>query len=174
MITDKYSEQNRIFDKAVLDIQRNIFKTKHSIIQISNISQIWVGPMIGKPYPIWSFVLILAGLIFFSSSRMSMMQVIGLGCIAIGGYFVYKVYDYNKKNRFALHIEMNSGGRYILTSENVDFLDRAALFIAQTINEYGLEGQATNYYIDFSNNTIKNDSGVVNTGYVGGEISNEK
>ncbi|WP_041274461.1 hypothetical protein [Desulforamulus reducens] len=102
------------------------------------------------------------------------MLVVGLCSIAVGGYSIYKVYEYNKKNRYALHIEMNSGGRYILKSENIDFLNRAASFIAQTINEYGLEGQANNYYIDFSNNTIKNENGVVNTGYVGGGVSNEK
>ncbi len=176
MITDKFSEQNKVFEKPVLDIQRNIFKTKHSIIQISNISQIWVGQMLSKPYSIGPFVLILAGflLISLSSSRMFGLAVIGLGCIAIGGYSIYKIYEYNKKNRYALHIEMNSGGRYIVTSESVEFLNQAAVFLAETINQYGLEEQATNYFIDFSKNIIKNESGVVNTGYVGGEISNEK
>ncbi|WP_198006930.1 hypothetical protein [Desulforamulus reducens] len=69
---------------------------------------------------------------------------------------------------------MNSGNRYILTSKDADFLNRASTFIAETINHYGLEGQGDHYYIDFSNHVIKNESGVVNTGYIGGEISNEK
>ncbi|WP_198006933.1 hypothetical protein [Desulforamulus reducens] len=54
MITDKFSEQNKVLENVVLDIQRNVFKTEQSLIQISNISQIWVGQMIGKPYSIWS------------------------------------------------------------------------------------------------------------------------
>jgi len=174
MFLDKFSEQNKVINDAVLDIQRNIFKIKDSFIQISNISKIWAGKIIGRPYPVWSFILILFGLLIFSNFHYSFMSVVGLACIGFGGYSIYEVYKYNKENRYALHIEMNSGGRFILTSDNIDFLNRAASFIAQTINEYGLEGQAINYYIDFSTQTIKNESGVVNTGFVGGDISNEK
>lgn len=173
-LADNFSEQNKIFKNAILEIQRNIFKTKNSLIQISNISMIWVGKVIPKPYTMWSFLLILAGLVFLFGSGIMFIRVVGLCIMAIGGYSIYKIYSYNKENRYALHIEMNSGGRFILTSENIDFLNQAALFVAQTINEYGLERQGKNYYIDFSNSTINNESGTVNTGYVGGGISNEK
>ncbi|WP_449240555.1 hypothetical protein [Desulfoscipio gibsoniae] len=169
---DNFSEQNKIFKDAVLDIQRNVFKTKDSLIQISNISMIWVGEVIKKQYSIWSLALIFAGLALFFSPVM-LLRIVGLFFMAISGYSIYQVYNYNKENRYALHIEMNSGGRFILTSESIDFLNQAASFVAKTINEYGLEGQANNYYIDFSNNTIKNENGIVNTGHVGGGISNE-
>ncbi|WP_031517069.1 DUF6232 family protein [Desulfofalx alkaliphila] len=174
MFNDNFSEQNKVLDNAVLDIQRNVFRTKESLVQISNISRIWVGKVIGKPYSIFYFILVLAGLLFFASS-IPFLMVVGLGCMGIGGYFIYEVYKFNKENKYALHIEMNSGGRFILTADNMDFLNKAASHVTHTINEYGLEGkQVNNYHIDFSNQTIKNESGVVNTGSVGGDISNEK
>jgi len=106
-LADNFSEQNKIFKNAILEIQRNIFKTKNSLIQISNISMIWVGKVIPKPYTMWSFLLILAGLVFLFGSGIMFIRVVGLCIMAIGGYSIYKIYSYNKENRYALHIEMN-------------------------------------------------------------------
>lgn len=174
MFGDNFSEQNKVFKEATLDIERNVFKTKDSLIQISNISRIWVGKMIGKSYPMGYFALLLVGLVFMISSKSTFSTLVGLCCIGIGGYLIYKIYEHNKENYYALHIEMNSGGRFILTSKNVDFLKKASAIITDTINKYGLESQGDHYHIDFSNHVIKNENGIVNTGYVGGGVSNEK
>ena len=173
LFSDNFTEQNNILKDATLNIQRNIFRTNDSIIQISNISRIWIGKMIGRPYSIFHFILIFLGLFLFSMPS-PFMLLIALGLIGLGGYYIYQIYNYNKENSHALHIEMNSGNRYILTSNDVDFLNRAGTFIAETINQYGLEKQGDHYFIDFSKHVIKNENGIVNTGTVGGDISNEK
>lgn len=89
-------------------------------------------------------------------------------------YYFYR----NMESKYGLHIEMNSGGFFVLISTEMQFLEKSAGMISQIVNDYGKKDIAYKYVFNFKHNniidnSIENKDGVIVTGSVGGDIVNE-
>lgn len=151
------NNKDQVFDNGNIKIHDNLLSTSTGIVQIANISRVYVAKLPQQSY-------ILGGIIFFVGlviccNRGGMPA--GLLIAAVGGAMVLYAYQKNNANKYGLFVEMNSGGSMIFSSGEKKFLYDVADFLANVI-----EGnlRADNYSITFTDNSIHDVNGAVVTG----------
>lgn len=149
--------KDQIFDNGTIKIHDNLLATSTGIVQVANVSRVYVSKLPQESY-FRGIVVLLIGLLICSSRE---GMPLGLIVAAVGGIMVYSAYQNNANNKYGLFIEMNSGSSLIFPSGEMKFLYDVANFLANII-EGNLHAQ--NYSITFTDNSIHDVNGAVVTG----------
>ena len=97
-------------------IENNAIYYNQTSLQISNISRTWIGKFEKTPFPRWTLIGIVIGLLVALG-----IFIVGLVIIAACGLIIYNHFN-NNEEKFGLQIEMNSGFLAIFSSHDNEFL----------------------------------------------------
>lgn len=148
-------DNREVMEVGNLKVSKNAIYFDNSILQISNINHIYIKKFRKDPFPLWTLVGILIGLL-------TLWFLVGIVIIAVSIYFIYKYYKENKNDKFGLHIQMSSGFCMIIGSEDYQFLYDVQEIIAKNFIENN--SQPTTINLDNKNIVIEKNEGIVNTG----------
>lgn len=151
------NNKDQVFDNGTIKIHDNLLATSTGIVQVANVSRVYVSKLPQESY-FKGIVILLIGVLICSNNG---GMPLGLIVTAIGGFLVYAAYQNNANNKYGLFIEMNSGSSLIFPSGETKFLYDVANFLANII-----EGKlhAQNYSVTFTDNSIHDVNGAVVTG----------
>lgn len=149
--------KDQTFENGLLKIHNNLISSPSGIVQVANISRVYIDKLPQQPYKL-GIALLVVGLIFINLPIN--MALWGVVCAGIGIVLIYLAYQSNKANKYGLFIEMNSGNSLIFPSGERSFLYEVANFLANII-----EGKinADRYSIVFNDNSIHDVTGAVVT-----------
>jgi len=150
-------EKEKSIETAKLLLKGNIMCWEGTMIQLSNISCISTSALAQLEFPKLSLVLLLVGIIIFSSS-----PIVGILLFVIGGIWVYNWYHTNeqRKSDTILNIIMNSGNTLRFIINDKDFLDKILQVLELIIIEGGVGKQ--NVSIDMRGCKISGSAHVLN------------
>lgn len=151
--------KNKIFENKVMNIQGNIIFSGNNFIQISNITQTWIGTMPKKPFQ-WKAILFLLIGGFFIISLPDITDSDTLDFIAVAlflGAFCVFIASIVEQigEKYALNIELCSGRFYSFTSKNKTFLSEVYTTLINILQD---NTSKDNYIINFGSGTIINES----------------
>lgn len=144
-----------VMEVGNLKVSKNAIYFDNSILQISNINHIYIQKFRKAPFPKWTLIGVLIGLL-------TLWFVIGIAILAVSIYFIYMYYKENKDDKFGLHIQMSSGFCMIISSEDYQFLDSVQNIIANNFMENN--SLPTTINLDNKHIVIEKNEGIVNTG----------
>lgn len=157
------NDKRMIQEFGNVTIENNAIYYDQTSLQISNISRTWIGKFEKTPFPQWPIIGIVIGLILV----MLGIFIIGLVITAACGLIIYSHFN-NKKDRFGLQIEMNSGFLAIFSSHDneflcsfqnaitTDFIERSGSTEISMDNRTIIDNKGAISYGENSTNTIKN------------------
>lgn len=163
------SEKNKEvkLQTSEITIYENALLYEDAVIQLSNISQIKIGPMPRKSYQAWAIVGAIVGAVIFLTSISENFKLALIGLIVAGfcAYMLYSVYDTNRNLGEYLMLSLNCGTDLLFSCDNPKFLRDIRDVMMECFNKKGI------YKINFKNNKINyiKDSNLVN-----GNINNIK
>ena len=133
----------------------HLLRWEDTIIQIDNISMISIASFQQAPFPLWSIVLILVGLLLIRYSIF-----VALLCLAGGGLLIWfwNIDVQKTQNYKYLNIQLNSGRVFSLLFESDMFLKQVLDVFANIFEDDNLAGK--NIYIDIKNCRIDDHSNV--------------
>lgn len=133
----------------------HLLRWEDTIIQIDNISMISIASFQQAPFPRWSIVLILVGLLLIRYSIF-----VALLCLAGGGLLIWfwNIDVQKTQNYKYLNIQLNSGRVFSLLFESDMFLKQVLDVFANIFEDDNLAGK--NIYIDIKNCRIDDHSNV--------------
>lgn len=148
---------NKVFNNGMLRIHSNTIVTPNGIVQISNISRVFVEKLPQISY-LPGILVALAGAGIMTDRY---AQPIGIILLIVGAVMLYFAYQKNSANKYGLFLSLNSGDKLIFPSGKLDFLYDAANFLANVF-----EGKINGAYysITFTDNSIHDVNGGVVTG----------
>lgn len=126
--------KNSIQTKQLL-IRGNIMSWDNTMIQLSNVSCISTSLLEEIPFPKYSILLILAGVVMFKFNAL-----VSLLALALAGGWIYTWYNTNRKRslQIVLSINMNSGLNFNLLFGNRAFLEDVLKVLEKIITEGGI------------------------------------
>ena len=118
-----------------LIIKGNIMSWDNTMIQLANVSCLSTTPLAEMPFPKYSILLILVGLVMFEVN-----VLVSLLVLAAAGGWIYIWYDTNRKRRLqtVMSINMNSGLNFNLTFGDKGFLEDVLKVLEKIITEGGI------------------------------------
>lgn len=155
------SNSKKQFSNIVMQIQGNALCFEDNLIQLSNITRVWLGSVPKeslKFIPI--LVCILIGLFLLIGGMRSgspLLNVIGLGFCLIAVYFIYQYKS--QKQLHAINMELNSSQYFSFFSEDKDFLKKAFQTIQSIMTD--TEEKMNNTTINFTNSNIVNNGNML-------------
>lgn len=163
------SEKNKEvkLQTSEITIYKNALLYEDAVVQLSNISQIKIGPMPRKSYQAWAIVgAIIGALIFLTSiSENFKLALIGLVIAGFCAYMLYSVYDANRSLGEYLMLSLNCGTDLLFYCDNPKFLRDIRDVMMECFNEKEI------YKINFKNNKINY---IEDGTFVNGTINNIK
>lgn len=149
-------KQNRdVMEVGNLRITKNAIYFDGSVLQISNINHIYITKFMKDPFPKWTILGILIGVL-------TLFIVIGAAILAVSIYFLYQYYKENQTDKFGLNIQMSSGFCMVIGSEDCMFLQEVQHIIADNFVENHDMPAVIN--LDNKQIVIEKNDGIVNTG----------
>lgn len=150
-------EKEKTMEVGNLYIKGQLLQWEDVIIQISNISLITTANVQPARFPLLSLLILLIGLLLFSSKILiaSIVLLIGVAWIALW----YQDYSQAKSQKF-LRIYLNSGRAFSLLFKNETFLNRVMEIFANIFEE-GNDYSHTNISIDIANCQVDNQSSII-------------
>lgn len=115
-----------------LKIRKNCLEIQNTVIQLSNISLLSTKDVTPPKFPVFSIILILAGLVLLGDFTPFALValVVGVGWICMWAAWLY---DLKKLKR--LTIITNSGNVFPIVFENKEFLDKVATILTDIIRD---------------------------------------
>lgn len=170
---DKILENDtNVIDTEILKVTGNLISWKNTILQIINISMISTTDITKQPFPLWSLLLALIGIIAFS---LNPFIAILLLAVSVGWiYLWYKKRSESKKHK-RLNIVLNSGSVFSLVFEDQEFLDKVISVLTEILSAQKTDSNITfniknsTYYEETDNsvnynikdNTFNDESAVI-------------
>lgn len=157
---------NKVLLNPEIRIEGNAITSKRSIIQISNISRAWAGPvppekMSALKLTVLAVSGVLGALLLSNnwkrmtegSSSGGVMVLLGLGLWGIAAYIIYN--NLNRPNYYAINLELNSNSVYSFTSTKAENINKIFEVISRILIE---NNDNENILINFGNGAIINNS----------------
>lgn len=153
MKTDLKASKN--IDTPFLKVRGNCLEIEDTTIQLSNISLFSTADIAPAKFPIFSVVLILAGLLVLGES-----VVPGLIAIALGGGWIFYWYSsvQKAKDLKRLTIVTNSGNVFPIVFDDQAFLSRVVTIMTDIIRD---PAHARSITINVKECTFSDDSAIV-------------
>lgn len=145
---------DKVLINPQIHIEGNIISSINNLIQISNISKAWAGP-IQKSKLSSKSILIMAVLGFFGFFLIATIKLslFGLAIWGVIGYIIYK--HVSQPQYHAISFELNSGRVYSFTSNDQIHIDTIFRVISGIIKD---NSGTADIIINFGNGTIVNNS----------------
>lgn len=153
------SKKDNVIETNELQIRGHLLRWKDMVIQISNISQISIGNYSAQKFPLWSLVIVSAGLLclYFNILIGLMVTLFGAGIILEW----YQQWQSKKDLKF-LHLYLNSGTFFSFIFESEDFLYKV-LEVFANIFENVEENVNNSVTIDIKNCTVQDNGNIIQT-----------
>ena len=157
-------KQGSEIDTSIFKIKENTIyyswnEDRETALQISNISQIDVGPAPREKISGWMVVLLIVGLCLMSFD----MFLLGLVLAAASVGLIYLIVQSNKKAGDNLIIHLNNGRYFLFNFKDKAFLLRVFQVLIDCIN-HKIQGETV---INISNSTIQSSSIGANNSVIG-------
>ena len=128
-----------------------------SFIQISNITQVWIGEILKPPFP---WIVVLIGIAASVALWYFKFEIIGITLsVIIAVYACAKAF---KPKRYALNIEMASARVFSFTSTNAKYLQNTYEILQNIVFDGGLAREKI--IVNLGSGTIINESSGVSIG----------
>lgn len=126
--------KNSIQTKKLL-VKGNIMSWDNTMIQLANVSCLSTTPLEEIPFPKYSILLILVGLVMFKIN-----VLVSLLALAAAGGWIYTWYNTNRKRSLqtVMSINMNSGMNFNLLFGDKGFLEDVLKVLEKIITEGGI------------------------------------
>lgn len=151
-------KKDRTVQAKNLLIRGNLLYWEGVIIQISNICFLTTTNFNTPRFPLWSILLILAGIAFLSEAETIIVGLLLLLGAVFAIYSWYKEFQDAKGKKY-LTILLNSGYTYSILFNDHSFLSKVFHVFANILDEG--TSPSINYFIDMVNCKIDNNSSVV-------------
>lgn len=149
-------DNGNIINTSDFRIEKNIIAFNDSVLQISNISHIGVGPRFRAKFNPWSAVAFAIGILGLLQMNLD-FKILGWFFIFIGSvYMIWYIFFNFSKERY-LYIYMNSGIIFYICCENTKFLIKVMKIIEFCINNHSMY----KIKIDFDNCKLYNSPIIV-------------
>lgn len=162
-------------DHGYVKIINNAFFFGDSVIQISNITRIWIGEVEKKPLAGSFYLGLIAAVISFVLGVVS--NIFFLLVLVFGIFCAVKYYQYKQQeSNYGMQIEMNSGRKFAFFSNNRDFLQE----IQDTVTKVFLREKNVTKVFNLDNSQTTNiehieKAGIVSTGdHAENHLNNEE
>ena len=144
--------KNSIQTKKLL-VKGNIMSWDNTMIQLANVSCLSTTPLEEIPFPKYSILLILVGLVMFKIN-----VLVSLLVLAAAGGWIYTWYNTNRKRSLqtVMSINMNSGMNFNLLFGDKGFLEDVLKVLEKIITEGGIGDHnlsSDRYGCEFSGNS---------------------
>lgn len=150
------SGSEKVFNDPELRIMGNTISCRDSFIQISNITQAWVGTTAKEPMPVSTLIFCAIGAIAIFSLLPGQGKSLGIIPVVIAAVILYR--HSLKVPIHGLNIELNSGRTYTFTSTNMQFIGKAYTVIRSIVQDTGTRTSNDTILINMANGTIVNES----------------
>ena len=155
----KKEKSQNYFEDSLMRVEGNVIISENNLIQITNVTQVWTGPVPKKPLPyFWLAVLAILG-IGAIGLRNVFTVIVGVLLLAICTVIIYM--HFSADAVYALNLELNSGRTYSFFTKRTEFVNKSFEFLTEIFEQNNYTG---NYLINFGNGTIVNQSDNVKTG----------
>lgn len=138
--------QEIVTDRMI--VQKNILKFSHTTVQLSSISQVYIGSIKMKVKIPYIAILVL----LFSLYVFSQVFLLGLALFILSGGYIYFVFSNIPKDKTYLTLELNSGKNYSITFNEYDFANQVRTIIEEAFNNKTIFAKE----INIKENKIKN------------------
>lgn len=143
------SKDTRRIETNFLEIRGNLVRCENTVIQMSNISMITTTDSEKIPFPTWSFIFVVFGIILlFSKYIIGLLLVVIFGCITADWVKNMQKLEHIKKLKFLL----NSGITYTIVFNDLVFLDKVVNVFIDILAQ---PEHNQNIYFDIKDNSMK-------------------
>lgn len=131
---------SKTIETELLKVRGDLIIWQNTMIQISNIAMISTDDILGKPFPIWSAIILFLGAIIIGSNK-----VIGISLILLGGIWIAWWYKQNqqRKEYKMLNFLLNSGDKFSLVFYDQDFLKKVTTVLRDILAENRKDAKVT-------------------------------
>lgn len=159
-------QKRDVVEVGNLKITKNAIYFVGSVLQISNINHIYITKFMKAPFPKWTILGILIGIL-------TIPFVVGIAILALSIYFLYQYYKETRTDKFGLNIQMSSGFCMVIGSEDYIFLQNIQQVIADNfVEKYDMPAIIN---LDNKQIVIEKNDGIVNTGnYANNEYNTQE
>lgn len=126
------SQKEKIVTNELI-INQKVFIYKETIIPLNNISRISIAGEQSKPYQIYSFVMLIIGILFLFT-RTTILILLGLILLAGGAFSIYQTHKENTELGEYLVFNLNSGRDIYLYTRQHEFAIEIMDVIVNCIN----------------------------------------
>lgn len=138
--SDQSKSDSKVLESQELVIRGNGIVFNNTVMQISNITQIWAGSIDKKPLAL-SHVIggILASLVlFFAGIAFDGLGFLIVISLIVMGFVLYVLWEHKSQvQKYAVNIELSSSRRYAFTSPQRDFIYKAFNVLCSIIVDVG-------------------------------------
>lgn len=137
---------------SAFKIEKNIISFEHTLIQISNISQVSIAPLPMRQFNFWSIIILVIGCVMqsiYSMESIGIWLIIGALCYIAWILFIM----YSESKIVNLNITMNSGKVYSIKCSDESFLK---LKVKKVLEECFNSNSSQFIQIDFAHCRISN------------------
>lgn len=140
-----------------LTVKGNIMTWENTVIQLSNVSCIATYPLAKIPFPVWSLVLAVVGLLALKANLL-----LALGILLACSFWIAIWANRNENNKLKtyLNIVMNSGNTLSILFYDKEFMEKVLEVLELIIVDGGV-GRA-NINIDIKGNSFSGNAKVLN------------
>lgn len=140
--------KENIVEAPKFEIDNNILRYEHWVVQLSNVSRFGIGPIPPYKYPIWAFLGLVLPLPFLFTEQMAMFAILIMSACAI---ILWCIYRANLDLGKYLIIEMNGGKSIFFTCWSESFLEKVENTLIDCFNKENVQ-----YKIDLKECKIDN------------------
>lgn len=150
------SEQSKEINTSTLTIKGNIIECNNIIMQLSNVSTFEAVNAPALPFPTWSILLILGGLIMLLPTPLIALLLLGTGIFCI---VLWNKRNNELKGQRYLYIVLNSGQIIKILFTSLDFLQKVLNCIQEILTNPDNKQEV---HINIKGNTITGGSVINN------------
>lgn len=148
---------SKSIETPFLRVRGNCLEIQNTVIQLSNISLLSTTDVTPEKFPIYSIIIILAGI-----ASLAILKIVSVILIAIGGLWIYYWYSSAQKAQEMkrLTIITNSGNAFPIVFDNRQFMEKVVKIMTEIIRD---PKHTQNFTINIKECSFSDDSSVIHT-----------